>query len=156
MPRFIGPLALVCLLLASCTKSAEKEPEPEGLPDASSLLETDRAFAKMSADSGSVAAFSAYLANDAIQMPSGTSPIVGRDSIVASMVADPGVMLLWEPKHAEVARSGELGWTWGVYQVKFKTDEGEEMTSSGKYVNVWRKQDDDSWKVIVDMGNSGV
>jgi len=126
------------------------------MPDASPLLQTDLAFAKLSADSGAVAAFTMYLAENAVQMPSGAAPINGRKDIVAAMASGPDVKLNWEPKHAEVAVSGELGWTWGIYEAKFMNGDGEEVSSAGKYVNVWRKQDDGSWRVIVDMGNSGV
>ncbi|MGA7304187.1 MAG: DUF4440 domain-containing protein [Rhodothermales bacterium] len=155
MLKTILPVVVVCAVFAACQQSGEDQPATS-VPDASPLLETDLAFAKMSADSGAVAAFTMYLAEDAVQMPSGASPINGRDDIVAAMASGPDMQLMWEPKHAEVAISGELGWTWGVYEAKFTDSGGEEVSSAGKYVNVWRKQDDGSWRVIVDMGNPGV
>ena len=156
MSRSFIPTLLTCLFLAACGQRAGDQPAAAGLPDASPLFQADQAFAKLSADSGAVAAFSMYLADDAVQMPSGAAPITGRESIVEAMSSGPDVTLLWEPKHAEIAVSGELGWTWGVYEARFTSDEGEEVSSDGKYLNVWRKQDDGAWKVIVDMGNSGV
>jgi ketosteroid isomerase-like protein len=48
-----------------------------------------------------------------------------------------------------VAESGDMGWTWEKYQVVVDA----ETVSSGKYVNVWKKQADGSWKVRVDIGN---
>ena len=155
MPRNLLPIAAICLLLAACNQGAKEQTADNAMPDATPLLKTDQAFAKLSADSGAVAAYRMYLADNAVQMPSGTPPIVGRDSIVASMASGPQMTLLWEPKHAEVARSGDLGWTWGVYQVKLTNESGEQISSSGKYVNVWRKDDSGQWKVVVDMGNSG-
>jgi ketosteroid isomerase-like protein len=119
-------------------------------------MAADQAFAKLSADSGAVMAFTSFLAADAVQMPSGSAIISGRDSIIAAMSSGPEFALLWEPKHAEVAASGELGWTWGVYEAHFSAGEGEEVVSAGKYLNIWRKQDDGSWKVVVDMGNAGI
>lgn len=150
------PIFILLLALAACAQRGDEQTAAMGPPNATPLLETDRAFAKYSADSGAVAAFAMYLAENAVQMPNGAPPITGRDSIVHAMSSGPDFSLLWEPMHAEVAASGELGWTWGIYEAHFRTGEGEEVTSAGKYLNVWRKQADGSWKVIVDMGNPGV
>lgn len=150
------PLLLVCLALTACAQQADDQSVALGPPDATPLLQTDQAFARLSADSGAVMAFDMYLADDAVQMPNGAAPINGRENIVEAMASGPEFSLLWEPKHAEIAVSGELGWSWGVYEAHFTTGEGEEVTSAGKYLNIWRKQDDGTWKVIVDMGNPGV
>lgn len=156
MLRSIVPAVVFCIALGACTKSGDEQPSQSAASNAAPLLDADLAFAKMSADSGAVAAFTMYLAENAVQMPNGAAPITGRDSIISAMASGPEVKLIWEPKHAEVAESGELGWTWGIYQATFTNGDGEDVSSAGKYVNVWRKQDDGSWKVIVDMGNPGV
>ena len=62
--------------------------------------------------------------------------------------------LEWTPQYAEVAKSGELGYTWGKYILSYRDEKGEEQKSYGKYLNIWKKQKDGSWKVAVDMGNS--
>ena len=154
MSKYFFPVVVACILFAGCADS-DDAPMNEGPPDATELLQTDQAFAQLSADSGAVAAFSMYLAEDAIQMPAGAPPIVGRDSIIASMSDGPEFQLLWAPKDGEIAASGELGWTWGVYQAKFTNGDGNEVSSDGKYVNVWHKQDDGNWRVAIDMGNTG-
>lgn len=63
-------------------------------------------------------------------------------------------LLSWQPQKAEVAKSADLGWTWGKYILTSKDENGVEQKSYGKYVNIWQKQIDESWKVIVDIGNS--
>jgi ketosteroid isomerase-like protein len=62
-------------------------------------------------------------------------------------------VLDWSPKYAEVAKSGDMGYTWGTYNLAYKDENGEEQKSYGKYLNVWKKQTDGKWKVAVDMGN---
>lgn len=156
MPKISFVALVFCVIFSACAQDGEDDSTMAGPPDATPLLETDQAFAKFSADSGAVAAFSMFLAEDAVQMPTGAAPINGRQNIIEAMASGQEFALLWEPKHAEVAISGELGWTWGVYEAHFATGEDEEATSAGKYLNIWRKQDDGSWKVIVDMGNPGV
>lgn len=116
------------------------------------LLETDRRFAAMSVQLGAAEAFRRYLTADALQLPHKQRPLRGRDAIYKSMHGA-NYTLNWTPEHAEVAASGELGYSWGRYTVSWPTPEGERKTSHGKYLNVWRKQADGGWKVLVDMGN---
>jgi ketosteroid isomerase-like protein len=47
------------------------------------------------------------------------------------------------------SHSGDLGYSTGTYTATFG-----EMTDKGKYVTIWRKQSDGSWKVTEDMFNS--
>ena len=116
------------------------------------LLKTDIEFAKASVATSAAEAFALYLADDAMQMPAGGNPVVGKKAVLAGMGS--GYVLSWEPKRAEVAKSGELGWTWGTYELHSKDGEGKPVVRYGKYVNVWRKQKDGIWKVILDMGNA--
>jgi ketosteroid isomerase-like protein len=116
------------------------------------LLKTDIAFADASVIWSAAEAFAVYLADDAMQMPAGGNPVVGKKAILAGMGS--GYVLSWKPKKAEVARSGDLGWTWGTYELRTVDAEGKPIVRYGKYVNVWRKQKDGTWRVILDMGNA--
>ena len=57
--------------------------------------------------------------------------------------------MLWQPQVGEVAASGDGGWSGGQYQVVV---DGEN-TDTGKYLNIWKKQPDGTWKVRLDIGN---
>ena len=46
-----------------------------------------------------------------------------------------------------------MGWTWGKYIMTSTDSEGNPVTRKGKYLNVWKKQNDGLWKVVVDIGN---
>ena len=118
------------------------------------LLSADRSFADLSREKGAAEAFREYLTVDAIQLPDGGHPIMGRDSIYAAMQPGQELTLNWDPQQATVAESGELGYTWGTYTFTWQDTGGSTTTSYGKYLNIWRKQDDGNWKVVVDMGNS--
>lgn len=60
----------------------------------------------------------------------------------------------WHADKASVARSGELGYTSGAYQMTFTDQNGKDVSDKGKYVTVWKKQSDGSWKVVLDIFNS--
>ncbi|MEE9464729.1 MAG: nuclear transport factor 2 family protein [Candidatus Neomarinimicrobiota bacterium] len=117
------------------------------------LLQTDREFSLYSVETNAAEAFRHYLDRESLQLPHLSAPIFGRDAIYEGMVGDT-YQLSWEPVAGEVAESGDLGWTWGNYELRFEDDDGQPVARHGKYLNVWRLQPDDSWKVIVDMGNS--
>lgn len=76
------------------------------------LLQIDQDFARLSQEAGVVEAFRTYLTQDALQLPNGSHPIIGRDSIVEKMSTQMPFLLLWEPQQAEVAESSDLGYSW--------------------------------------------
>lgn len=115
------------------------------------LFETDRAFSKMSEEKGVEAAFAYYMMPNAMQLTQGQLPITGSENISQAMKpGDPEEKLTWTPKGGKVAESEDLGYTWGIYEVRI----GEKKLFEGKYLNIWAKQPDGSWRVEVDMGNT--
>ena len=58
---------------------------------------------------------------------------------------------------AQVAKSGELGYLYGTYQLSIKDPKGgPAITDTGKVLEVWKKQSDGKWKCIVDTYNSDI
>jgi ketosteroid isomerase-like protein len=100
-------------------------------------------------------AFRHFLAERAVQLPNGELPVQGRQAIYERQQQAGDVQLTWEPVAAEVARSGELGYTWGFYEVRARQPDGTTLTGHGKYTTIWEKQPDGLWKVILDTGNPG-
>lgn len=117
------------------------------------LLQTDREFSRYSQESTPAEAFHRYLDEQAWQLPQMSEPIQGRDAIYDGMVGG-DYLLSWEPVTGLVAKSGDLGYTWGRYEMRMADASGDTVSHFGKYLNVWRRQKDGSWRVLVDMGNS--
>src|SRR3954467_2789265 len=65
---------------------------------------------------------------------------------------DPADQLTWQPVKIDVAASGDLAYSVGTWQLKGKNPAGEDVTQTGKYITVWKKQKDGSWKVVADTG----
>lgn len=106
----------------------------------------------MSATEGAPAAFQAFLLENALQLPALQLPIHGREAIYQDMVsAGGGYTLTWEPQSGEVALSGDMGYTWGIYTITIDSDDPK--SRQGKYLNVWKKDLDGNWRVLIDMGN---
>jgi ketosteroid isomerase-like protein len=66
----------------------------------------------------------------------------------------PDLKITWVADKADVAKSGELGYTSGTYQMSFSVPGGKTVLDNGKYVTVWKKQKDGSWKVVLDIFNT--
>ena len=63
--------------------------------------------------------------------------------------------LTWTPVKAEMAASGDLGYTYGTFVFKANEKDGNPVTHYGKYTTVWKKQREGTWRVALDMGNIG-
>jgi uncharacterized protein (TIGR02246 family) len=85
-------------------------------------------------------------------------PIIsGKDAIRAGVkktFADRNFELSFAPVQVEVSRAGDLAYSRGTYTVTL-TDAATQrpVTTSGKYVIVYRKQPDGLWKAIHDINN---
>jgi ketosteroid isomerase-like protein len=66
---------------------------------------------------------------------------------------DPADQLTWKAAKIEVAQSGDLAYSLGTWHLTGKNPKGEEVEQTGKYLTVWKKQTDGSWKVVADTGN---
>jgi len=141
-------LLLLWMMFSACSEEVKNTEQ-----DRLQLLETDIEFSETSSVRGAAEAFKLYLTEDALQLPNNAEPIFGRDKIYQNMLAGPKVTLTWQPQRAEVSASGDMGYTWGNYQTKWKDEDGQAQTGQGKYLNVWKRQADGTWKVVVDMGN---
>lgn len=118
------------------------------------LLEADAAFSRRAGEVGVAAAFREYIAEDATMLPAATDALRGREAIFQRLQEQGEDGLTWQPQAAEVARSGDFGYTWGTFQLPAREADGQMTVVRGKYVSVWRKQVDGAWKVILDIGNT--
>jgi len=84
------------------------------------------------------------------------NPIVTGKAAMAKAIASDFALgdLEWHANKAVVARSGELGYTSGTYEQKVRDASGKIILDKGKYLTVWKKQKNGSWRVLMDMFNS--
>ena len=46
--------------------------------------------------------------------------------------------------------SNDMGFTWGTYEGHSRDAHGQLITVSGRYITVWKKLADGTWKVALD------
>ena len=98
-----------------------------------------------------------YYTDDALVMPPNIPTLTGKEAIRSlwkNMLDSPSFGGGWKATKVEVARSGDLAYVSGTYEFTEKDDSGKPITDKGKYLEVWRKQADGSWKCVADMFNS--
>jgi uncharacterized protein (TIGR02246 family) len=104
-----------------------------------------------------VDAWLVFYADDAVVLPPNDKAASGKESIrkpVADLLGLPELSISWQPNKVEVARSGDLAYLYGTYDLSFKGPGGKIVSDTGKNLEIWKKQSDGSWKCIVDTWNS--
>ena len=153
IPPYMKMTHNAVLLLSLAISGCATQPSPRERERArADVLATDAAFSKESEAKGAAVAFYDFMAPQATMLPAGDQPVHGREAI-RDKLTDVKGLLKWRPTEAEVAASGELGYTWGTYEHHGEDSNGNAVVSHGKYVTLWRKQPDGSWKAILDCGN---
>jgi len=113
-----------------------------------SLSNRDREFSKASEAKGVGEAFGSYAAENIRLFRNGHVPFAGKSSIAEALRESQGV-LTWQPTFGDVSRSGDLGYTYGVYELR-SNDAIKKLTGKGNYMRFWKKQDG-VWKVVLDV-----
>jgi ketosteroid isomerase-like protein len=120
------------------------------------LLAADAAWLKAYQEKNAAAAAEFYDENGAMLAPN--RPLLsGKDALqkfIAKSFTLQDYDITWHAQKAEVARSGELGYTSGTYEMRFRRSRGKLFFDKGKYLMVWKKQSDGAWKVLFDVSNS--
>jgi ketosteroid isomerase-like protein len=62
--------------------------------------------------------------------------------------------LTWHANKAGIALSRDLGYTSGVYLMKYKDASGKMKVDNGKFLTIWKREADGTWKMLYDMFNS--
>ncbi|MBI3961438.1 MAG: DUF4440 domain-containing protein [Deinococcus sp.] len=75
-------------------------------------------------------------------------------ALVEGFYALPNLSGTWRPTSVEASRSGDLAYSTGTYELNFSDPSGNPVTERGKYVEIWRKQANGSWKMVVESFNS--
>jgi ketosteroid isomerase-like protein len=137
-------LAAAAVCLAGDTKAEQ------------ALREADAAWSK-AAESKDLDKTVSYYSDDATVLPPNAPVATTKEAIRKvwqDMLATPGFVISWKATKVEVAKSGDLGFVSGTYEVTMNDASGKPVSEKGKYVEVWKKQADGKWKCGTDTWNS--
>jgi uncharacterized protein (TIGR02246 family) len=132
------------------------EKKPDTKAEAEKLMELSREWSR-AASTDSVEKTLSFWAEDAVILPPGQAPVIGKAAIrqmVEGMSNIPGFKISWEPLSAYVSESGDLAYILEQNQITMNDSTGKPITEYNKAVTIWKKQTDGSWKNVVDTWNA--
>ncbi|AKD05324.1 nuclear transport factor 2 family protein [Pontibacter korlensis] len=141
-------LGFIGLSIFSCN---EKEVDIE--QEKKNLMQASREWAA-SAKSKNLEKTLDYWADDAVIISAGEPELRGKEAIrgmVQGSFQDPSFEINWEPERAEISKSGDMGYLLENSTVSFKDSTGKVMSQQLRSVTIWKKQDDGTWKNVVDI-----
>lgn len=144
-------VACALLLTTGCTDQEPRlsvdaaEPTTSLIED---VMNTERAFAK-SMTNRDLDAFRSFLAEDVVFLTD-DGALRGRENVAAAWSAyfeSDSAPFSWQPGRAEVLESGDLALSTGPVL-------DSDGVCIGTFTSIWRRTDDDSWKIVFDRGSS--
>jgi uncharacterized protein (TIGR02246 family) len=158
MYRWLVRLAPLALLASQfgCTQAPPPAPPDTRATDEKAIRDMEAAWGKeyTSKDLDKVMA---HYADDASVLMTDMPIHTGKDSIrplFKDLLADPNFALDIQTGKVEVAKSGDVAYSQGTYTFVATGPKKKPVTEKGKYIEVYKKQADGSWKVAEDMNNA--
>ena len=147
----VSRIVIIFLMGISVTACSANQAEKEN-EGRNEIIKTDKEFSKLSSSQGMKKAFIEFIDDEGILLRPDHMPIIGANAIeYLTELNDSSFTLTWVPYAAQVAASGDLGYSYGIYKLQL-----QDTTLQGTYVNIWKKQKDGTWKFILDSGNQGI
>jgi len=120
-------------------------------PGTAFLFGLEQKFAAAVAEGGGKA-FAARFDKNGMTLANKQAPVVGQAAIAAHATWSPDTyQLTWTPEGGELSPAGDMGYTWGHYEGR--SVGGATPVQHGRYMTVWTKERDGTWKVILDSSN---
>ena len=146
-------VALVAIGVAGCAA------DPGGRDSAlKALREADRSLQDAIA-AKDLDRITSFYAGDATLHPTAKPGIAGKDGIRsewAAILRIPDFASKSDVRTVDVSASGDLGYTAGTYTATLRGEDGAIVSEPGKYLTVWKKQQDRSWKVAIETYNTDI
>lgn len=122
--------------------------EESGKPHTSAGADLSRAESAFAADaeSGLAAAYDKWLSPRARLHRNGHNPLTTLGAIREYLATQPQSGA-WRTLHAQAAKSGDLGYSYGSYELK---NDGA-TTQTGYYLRVWKRNPEGQWRLVFEV-----
>ncbi len=151
----IGCLGLFALAVA-CTSPPPPAPDTRDA-DIKAVKDVEATWVKDIATKD-VEKWANYYSDDASVLMPNAPMLTGKENIKAAlkpMLADPNFELTFQSTRVEASKGGDFVYSLGTYSMTMSGPKGKKpVTDKGKYLTVFKKQADGSWKAVADMINT--
>ena len=152
---------ILCLAVAALTVACSNAPAPPPpdtrAADLQAVKDVEAAWLK-DINTKDADKYVSYFAEDGSALYPGNGILNGKAAIKAAVapgLADPNFSLTLESTRAMASKGGDMVYSQGTYTMTMTNPKTKKpMTDKGKYLTVYTKQADGSWKVVADTFNS--
>lgn len=109
-----------------------------------SLVKFEEEFNKIYAENRKMESYLRYVASAARFYRDGQFPESRVDSI--KLILSQRKNISWKPIDGAVAVSGDMGYTYGSYNIS-----NEDKTEEGYYFRIWKKENKQGWQIVIDV-----
>jgi uncharacterized protein (TIGR02246 family) len=168
MPSRVSLLAIVAVAAAvACTAKQEAPAKPDTTSATAATASADPAAVRQAIEAANTKQFAAarqsdtagmaanYTADAILMMPN-EKVARGHDEIAKAFAGMFSQATLKDPKlvTTDLIVNGDLAIETGTYDWTVQPKKGKAVHDVGKYLTVWKRQPDGSWKIIRDIGNA--
>ncbi len=145
-------IPILLIIFVSCNSQVNIDQEKE------KLLQADIDFSNRSVEVGNHQAFLEFASPDVVLLKPNSYPIVGKPAMkqLYAAISDSSYRLTWKPSYGKVSKSGDLGYTFGIYLLEITLGEQKGQTEQGTYCTIWEKNNKGEWRFVLDTGNPGL
>jgi uncharacterized protein (TIGR02246 family) len=151
---------IACLALATLAAGCSSAPPPPPdtrAADVQAVMAVEAAWVKDAA-AKDADKWAGYFAEDGYALYPGAGILSGKPAIKAAMApyfADPNFSLTFQSTRAMASKGGDMVYSQGTYTMTVTDPNTKKpMTDKGKFLTIYTKQADGSWKAVADTFNS--
>ena len=151
----LGLMVVLTVTMAGCGRQPE-QPAVNLAAEEAAIRATDRQW-QASVQSRDADKAASFWADDATIYAPNASAIVGKQAIrayVGGAFASPDFSISWTTDKVIVARSGDMAYSTGSDQFKYRTPDNKIVNEKTHGIVVWKKQADGAWKAVIDIWNA--
>ena len=157
---FYNASLIACLTLAALTAGCSSAPVPPpdtSAADLKAVKDVEDAWLKDAATK-SPEKWASYFAEDGTGLYPGSGMVTGKAAISAAMapyLTDPNFSIDFHSTKAMASKGGDMVYSVGVYTMTLTDPKTKKpVTDKGKFLTVFVKQADGTWKAAADTYNS--
>lgn len=145
------------LVFVACSTTPPPPPPDTRAADVEAVKAVEEAWVKETV-AKDADKFVSYFTDDAVALYPGVATLNGKAAIKAAMVSmfgDPNFSITFQDKRFVASKGGDMVYSLGTYTATFSNPKTKKpSTDKGKYLTIYMKQADGTWKVVVDTYNS--
>jgi uncharacterized protein (TIGR02246 family) len=153
---------ILCPIAIGCSTAPTPAATPVAAPDTraadvQAVKDLEAAWVKDAATKDA-AKWASYFTDDGAGLYPGAPTATGKEALktaMTPMLADPNFALTFASTHTEASKGGDMVYSYGTYSMTMTNPKTKKpVTDHGKFLTVYTKQADGSWKAVADAFNS--